>query len=145
MKLIFRLSAFILLATMLLSCDDDNIEQKMDPGIEITDELVVGPTASRNVIMLKSTYPWYAESSVSWIKMIRYRGQYLKPDSIVMEVQENPNMDLREGWIEVRLMDQMSTKVHVIQNGRGSLITLSKEKIIFNKNGGAFAWHWYHM
>lgn len=136
MKLIFRLSAFILLATMLLSCDDDNIEQKLDPGIEITDELVVGPTASRNVIMLKSTYPWYAESSVSWIKMVRYRGQYLKPDSIVMEVQENPNMDLREGWIEVRLMDQMSTKVHVIQNGRGSLITLSKEKIIFNKNGG---------
>ena len=43
MKLIFRLSAFILLATMLLSCDDDNIEQKLDPGIEITDELVVGP------------------------------------------------------------------------------------------------------
>lgn len=136
MKLILRVNMFILFILMLLSCNDDNLVKRLDPGIEINEELTVGPVASRKVIHLKSTYPWYAEASVSWIKMIRYRGQYTKPDSIVMEIQENPDMEERESWIEVRLMDQMSTKVHVVQHGRGSLITLSKQKVIFNKNGG---------
>ena len=136
MKLILRANMFILFILMLLSCNDDNLVKRLDPGIEINEELTVGPAASREVIHLKSTYPWYAETSVSWIKMVRYRGQYTKPDSIVMEIQENPDMEERESWIEVRLMDQMSTKIHVLQKGRGSLITLSKNNIIFNKNGG---------
>ena len=136
MKLILRANMFILFILMLLSCNDDNLVKRLDPGIEINEELTVGPAASREVIHLKSTYPWYAEASVSWIKMVRYRGQYTKPDSIVMEIQENPDMEERESWIEVRLMDQMSTKIHVLQKGRGSLITLSKQKVIFNKNGG---------
>lgn len=136
MKLILRVNMFILFILMLLSCNDDNLVKRLDLGIEINEELTVGPTASREVIHLKSTYPWYAEASVSWIKMVRYRGQYTKPDSIVMEIQENPDMEERESWIEVRLMDQMSTKIHVVQHGRGSLITLSKQKVIFNKNGG---------
>lgn len=136
MKLILRVNMFILFILMLLSCNDDNLVKRLDPGIEINEELTVGPAASREVIHLKSTYPWYAETSVSWIKMVRYRGQYTKPDSIVMEIQENPDMEERESWIEVRLMDQMSTKIHVLQKGRGSLITLSKNNIIFNKNGG---------
>lgn len=136
MKLILRVNMFILFILMSLSCNDDNLVKRLDPGIEINEELTVGPAASREVIHLRSTYPWYAEASVSWIKMVRYRGQYTKPDSIVMEIQENPDMEERESWIEVRLMDQMSTKIHVVQKGRGSLITLSKQKVIFNKNGG---------
>ena len=68
--------------------------------------------------------------------MQRYRGQALLPDSIVTEIDENPNMEPREGWIEIRLMDQMSTRIVVKQNGRGSLITLQKKIIYFNVNGG---------
>ena len=52
------------------------------------------------------------------------------------EIEENPEMALREGWIEIRLMDQMSKRIVVKQNGRGSLITLSKEVLYFNINGG---------
>ena len=35
------------------------------------------------------------------------------PDSIVTLIAENPEMEPREGWIEVRLMDQMSTRIIV--------------------------------
>ena len=51
-------------------------------------------------------------------------------------LDDNPNMEAREGWIEVRLMDQLSQRIVVKQNGRGSLITLSKSLIYFNVNGG---------
>ena len=57
-------------------------------------------------------------------------------DRLVTEIDENPNMEPREGWIEIRLMDQMSTRIVVKQNGRGSLITLQKKIIYFNVNGG---------
>ncbi|WP_294544120.1 BACON domain-containing carbohydrate-binding protein [uncultured Bacteroides sp.] len=126
----------ILALVLSVSCDDTDIVRRVEPQIEMQAELFTGPSASRQVLPLHSTYPWFAESSASWIKLQRYRGQSLKPDSIVAEIEENPDMDLREGWIEVRLMDQMSTRIAVKQNGRGSLITLTKKVIYFNVNGG---------
>lgn len=129
-------NVFILFLMALTSCDDYSIDKKLVPEIDILEEIIVAPKSERYVISLKSTYPWYAEASASWIKMVRYRGQYIKNDSIVMEVTENPEMEAREGWIDVKLMDQMNKKVHIVQNGRGSLITLSKDKVIFNRNGG---------
>lgn len=119
-----------------ISCDDSDIVRRMEPKIEIQEMLFTGPSASRQVVPLHSTYPWFAEASDSWVKLQRYRGQSLKPDSIVAEIEENPDMKSREGWIEIRLMDQMSTRIPVKQNGRGSLITLSKKLIYFNVNGG---------
>lgn len=119
-----------------VSCDDTDIIRRVEPKIEVQADLLIGPSTSRQVLPLHSTYPWFAEASASWIKLQRYRGQSLKPDSIVVEMEENPEMEPREGWIEVRLMDQMSTRIVVKQNGRGSLITLSKKLIYFNVNGG---------
>ena len=43
---------FILFILMLLSCNDDNLVKRLDPGIEINEELTVGPAASREVIHL---------------------------------------------------------------------------------------------
>lgn len=118
------------------ACDDSDLVRRVEPKLDIEDELLVAPRSTRQVVQLRSTYPWFAEASDSWIKLYRYRGQALLPDSIVMELEENPEMDLREGWIEVRLMDQMSKRIVIKQNGRGSLITLSKEQLYFNVNGG---------
>lgn len=126
----------MLMLVLSVSCDDSDIVRRVEPKIEIQADLITGPASSRQVIDLHSTYPWFAEASASWIKLQRYRGQALKPDSIVTEIEENPEMEPREGWIEVRLMDQMSTRIVVKQNGRGSLITLSKKLIYFNVNGG---------
>ena len=125
-----------LLVAFIASCDDSDLIRRVEPTLEIQDELSMGPVASRQVIDLHSSYPWFAEASASWIKLKRYRGQALLPDSIVAEIEENPEMALREGWIEIRLMDQMSKRIVVKQNGRGSLITLSKEVLYFNINGG---------
>ena len=120
----------------IASCDDSDIVRKVEPKLEIEEELLVAPSVSRKVVKLHSTYPWFAEASDAWIKLYRYRGQALKPDSIVMELEENPQMEQREGWIEIRLMDQMTKRISIKQNGRGSLITLSKELLYFNVNGG---------
>lgn len=120
----------------IASCDDSDIVRKVEPKLEIEEELLVAPSVSRKVVKLHSTYPWFAEASDAWIKLYRYRGQALKPDSIVMELEENPQMEQREGWIEIRLMDQMAKRISIKQNGRGSLITLSKELLYFNVNGG---------
>lgn len=126
----------MLMLVLSVSCDDSDLVRRVEPQIEVQADLFAGPAASRKVLPLHSTYPWFAESSASWIKLQRYRGQSLKPDSIVIEIEENPDMEPREGWIDVRLMDQMSTRISVKQNGRGSLITLSKKVIYFNVNGG---------
>lgn len=126
----------MLMLVLSVSCDDAELVRKVDPKIEVQGDLFAGPAASRQVVPLHSTYPWFAEASASWIKLQRYRGQSLKPDSIVAEIEENPDMEPREGWIEIRLMDQMSTRIPVKQNGRGSLITLSKKLIYFNIKGG---------
>lgn len=126
----------LFLLSFFPSCNDNNLGKKLNPEIEIEEELTVGPSEGRYVIPLKSTYPWYADTPISWIKLIRKQGQYNKPDSIVFEVLENPDMEKRETDIEVRLMDQMSTKIHITQNGRGSLITFSRNNIIFAKGGG---------
>ena len=120
----------------IASCDDSDIVRKVEPKLDIEEELLVAPSVSRQVVKLHSTYPWFAEASDAWIKLYRYRGQALKPDSIVMELEENPQMEQREGWIEIRLMDQMAKRISIKQNGRGSLITLSKELLYFNVNGG---------
>ena len=126
----------MLALVLSVSCDDTDVVRRVDPQIEVQADLFTGPAASRQVLPLHSTYPWFAEASASWIKLQRYRGQALLPDSIVTEIDENPNMEPREGWIEIRLMDQMSTRIVVKQNGRGSLITLQKKIIYFNVNGG---------
>lgn len=126
----------ILTLILSVSCDDSDLVRRVEPQIEIQADLFTGPSATRQVLPLHSTYPWFAEASSSWIKLQRYRGQSLKPDSIVVEIEENPEMEPREGWIEVRLMDQMSKRILVKQNGRGSLITLSKKIIYFNVKGG---------
>ena len=132
----FREVLGLFLVAFIASCDDSDLIRRVEPTLEIQDELLMGPVASRQVIDLHSSYPWFAEASASWIKLKRYRGQALLPDSIVAEIEENPEMALREGWIEIRLMDQMSKRIVVKQNGRGSLITLSKEVLYFNINGG---------
>ena len=132
----FREVLGLFLVAFIASCDDFDLIRRVEPTLEIQDELLMGPVASRQVIDLHSSYPWFAEASASWIKLKRYRGQALLPDSIVAEIEENPEMALREGWIEIRLMDQMSKRIVVKQNGRGSLITLSKEVLYFNINGG---------
>ena len=126
----------MLALVLSVSCDDTDVVRRVDPQIEVQADLFTGPAASRQVLPLHSTYPWFAEASASWIKLQRYRGQALLPDSIVTEIDENPNMEPREGWIGIRLMDQMSTRIVVKQNGRGSLITLQKKIIYFNVNGG---------
>lgn len=87
------------------SCDSSDLVSRVEPKLEMQDELFIGPSASREVLDLHSTYPWFAEASDGWIKLQRYRGQALKPDSIVAMIEENPNMEPREGWIEIRLMD----------------------------------------
>lgn len=120
----------------LVACDDSDIVRRVEPNLNIEETLLVSPSRARQVVKLRSTYPWFAEASDAWIKLYRYRGQALKPDSIVMELEENPEMKQREGWIEIRLMDQMTKRISVKQNGRGSLITLSKELLCFNVNGG---------
>ncbi|MEG1722052.1 MAG: choice-of-anchor Q domain-containing protein [Bacteroidales bacterium] len=137
-----KINCFILGFALMLgfialgSCDDSDLVRRQDPHIDIQDEVVAGPASERQVIMLKSSYPWFAESSDSWIKLRRYRGQMLKPDSIVVEIEENPDMESREGWIEVRLMDQMKKRLPVLQKGRGTLVTLPKSTIYFNVLGG---------
>lgn len=134
----YLLSSLIGLLALIgiASCDDSDIVRKVEPKLDIEEELLVAPSVSRQVVKLHSTYPWFAEASDAWIKLYRYRGQALKPDSIVMELEENPQMEQREGWIEIRLMDQMTKRISIKQNGRGSLITLSKELLYFNVNGG---------
>ncbi len=126
----------LMMSVFSVSCDDSELVRRVDPQIEVQEDLFVVPSASWQVVELHSTYPWFAEASDSWIKLQRYRGQSLKPDSIVAYIEENPGMAPREGWIEIRLMDQMSKRIAVKQNGRGSLITLSKKLIYFNVNGG---------
>ena len=134
----YILTGIVGLLTVVLSgsCDNSDLIRRVDPQLEIQDDVFIGPSASREVLNLHSTYPWFAEASDGWIKLLRYRGQALKPDSIVAMIEENPNMEPREGWIEIRLMDQMSKRITVKQNGRGSLITLSKNLIYFNVKGG---------
>ena len=127
---------FILIGlTCSISCDD-TLESRIEPKIDVQEEVTIEPEGSREVIKLKSSYPWFAEASDSWIQLTRYRGQMQLPDSIVAIVAENTQMEAREGWIEVRLMDQMSKRIAVIQNGRGTLITLPKDIVYFNVNGG---------
>ena len=129
-----------LLGVMMLgvqtSCDDYDTIRRQDPQLEIEEQLSVGPSAMRVEIPLRSTYPWFAEASDSWIELVRYRGQALKEELIVAEIAENPGFEDREGWIEVRLMDQLAQRVVVKQLGRGSLITLSKKMLTFNVKGG---------
>ena len=76
----------------LVACDDSDIVRRVEPNLNIEEELLVSPSRARQVVKLRSTYPWFAEASDAWIKLYRYRGQALKPDSIVMEVEENPEM-----------------------------------------------------
>lgn len=125
----------LFISVLFISCND-SIESKIEPKIDIQDELIVETEGSREVINLKSSYPWFAEASDSWIQLTRYRGQMQLPDSIVAIVSENTEMEAREGWIEVRLMDQLSKRIIVRQNGRGSLITLPKDLVYFNVKGG---------
>ena len=91
----------MLALVLSVSCDDTDVVRRVDPQIEVQADLFTGPAASRQVLPLHSTYPWFAEASASWIKLQRYRGQALLPDSIVTEIDENPNMEPREGWIEM--------------------------------------------
>lgn len=126
----------LMILFLTVSCDDSDLVRRVEPRIEIQEDLFANPSASRQVLKLHSTYPWFAEASAPWMKLQRYRGQSLKPDSIVVEIEENLNMEPREGWIEIRLMNQLSKRIPVKQNGRGSLITLSKNLIYFNINGG---------
>lgn len=129
-------AAFIISASFLTSCDDGYEVKKVVPTLDIQESVAAGPLDSRQIVKLRSSYPWYAEASDPWIDMQRYRGQALKKDSLVFNIAENESMDDREGWIEIRLMDQMSQRIPVKQSGRGTLITLGKKLVRFNVNGG---------
>ena len=79
----YLLSSLIGLLALIgiASCDDSDIVRKVEPKLDIEEELLVAPSVSRQVVKLHSTYPWFAEASDAWIKLYRYRGQALKPDS----------------------------------------------------------------
>ncbi|MGI6073476.1 MAG: BACON domain-containing protein [Fermentimonas sp.] len=122
--------------SILTSCEDSYDVKKVEPKIDVQELVTSSPKTMRVVVPLTSSYPWYAEASDSWINLTRYRGQALKADSIVFSCEENQDMEDREGWIEVRLMDQFTQRINVIQKGRGALITLPQNLVYFNKQGG---------
>lgn len=126
----------IALACVLTACDDSYEVRRVEPKIDVQESVTSSPQTMRMVVPLTSSYPWFAEASGDWINMTRYRGQALKADSIVFSCEENQSMDDREGWIEVRLMDQLSQRIKVVQKGRGSLITLPQSLVYFNRQGG---------
>lgn len=132
-RVLLGIAAF---AYLLTACSDSYDIRKVEPRIEVQESVTSNPLTMRQVIPLTSSYPWFAEASDSWINLIRYRGQALKADSIVFSCEENREMDDREGWIEIRLMDQLNRKIKITQKGRGTLITLPQNLVYFNKQGG---------
>ena len=42
------------------SCDSSDLVSRVEPKLEMQDELFIGPSASREVLDLHSTYPWFA-------------------------------------------------------------------------------------
>ena len=126
----------VVLICMITACEDSFETRRVEPKIDVQDTVYASQESMRMVIPLTSTYPWFAEASNDWMTLTRYRGQALKPDSIILTFEENNEMDIREGWIEVRLMDQLSQKINITQQGRGSLITLPQSLVFFNKEGG---------
>lgn len=126
----------IAFACVLTACDDSYEVRRVEPKIDVQESVTSSPQTMRMVVPLTSSYPWFAEASGDWINLTRYRGQALKADSIVFSCEENQSMDDREGWIEVRLMDQLSQRIKVVQKGRGSLITLPQSLVYFNRQGG---------
>ena len=120
-------------AALISSCDD--FERKVVvPEIDIPDEVEVDALADRQNIVLKSTYPWFAEANESWITLHKYRGQALIRDSIVFELTNNGSLDSRTGSIDIRLMDQMTKRINIVQGGLGEYITLANSLLYFNKN-----------
>lgn len=126
----------LVLAFVIIACSDSDDNNKVEPKIEIQESVIATAKPSREVVEFTSTYPWYAEALDSWIQLSKYRGQALKRDSLVFTCDENPEMEERQGWIEIRLMDQMIHKLKVVQLGRGTLITLPKNMVYFSKQGG---------
>ena len=113
----------------------DNFERTVvAPKIDITEEVEIDALAERQNLFLTSSYPWFAEANDSWITLHKYRGQALLRDSIVFEVAHNPSLDSRTGTIDIRLMDQMTKRITIIQNGMGEYITLTNNMLLFNKN-----------
>ncbi len=136
-KSIYRtLLGVIAFACVLTACDDSYEVRRVEPKINVQESVTSSPQTMRMVVPLTSSYPWFAEASGNWINLTRYRGQALKADSIVFSCEENQSMDDREGWIEIRLMDQLSQRIKVVQKGRGSLITLPQSLVYFNRQGG---------
>lgn len=136
-KFIYR--SFLACLTLIIaitSCSDSDEFRKVDPKIEIQGLVTTTAMPAREVVEFVSSYPWYAEATDNWIQLSKYRGQALKKDSLIFICDENPEMENREGWIEIRLMDQMIQKLKVVQQGRGTLITLPKNMVYFNKQGG---------
>ena len=121
---------------IIVSCDDDGVIRRVTPELTIQDEVSIGPLAERVVLNLKSSYPWFAETETDWINIRRARGNALKPDSIILEIAENVEMADRVGYVEIRLMDQLTKRIPVTQLSRGSLITLPKKVVYFNRQGG---------
>ena len=90
---------FLFVTALFISCDDA-LEGKINPHIDMQEEIIINPEGGREVIDLRSSYPWFAEASDSWIQLTRYRGQMQLPDSIVTLIAENPEMEpvLRQIW-----------------------------------------------
>lgn len=132
-RILLGIAAFV---CVLTACDDSYEVHRVEPKIDVQESVTSSPLTTRMVVPLTSSYPWYAEASDNWIHLTRYRGQALKGDSIVFSCDENHSMDDREGWIEIRLMDQLSQRIKVVQQGRGSLITLPQSLVYFNRQGG---------
>lgn len=121
---------------LLVSCNDDGVIRKETPELIIQDEVTIGPLSERIVLNLRSSYPWFAETETEWINIRRNRGNALKPDSIILEINENTQMTDRDGYVEIRLMDQLTKRIPVKQLSRGSLITLPKKIVYFSRQGG---------
>lgn len=120
------------LSFAVTGCEDRYKIQKEIPKIEVTEQITSEPMESRKVLHLTSSYPWYASASDGWIKMTKYRGQARKRDSVVFYCEKNPDLENREGWIDIKLMDQMTKRVKVIQQGQGIFINLPQNLIYFN-------------
>ena len=130
------IALLLILSGVISSCDYSPEILRTEPTLEIDASVTATPVEDRRVVKLLSSYPWYAEASEAWIHLTRNRGQALKQDSLIFTCDANPEMDDREGWIEIRLMDQLKKRLKVVQQGRGSLITLGQSLIIFNRQGG---------
>ena len=122
----------ILLAGAVSASCVKEINHRTEPAVDVASTIEIDPDAGSHSIELTSTYPWYAESSQSWIKITKNRGQALLKEKIIFETEYNNSFDERNGVIKIMLMDQLEVSVLVKQLGNGECITVVEPVIVLN-------------